>query len=133
MANDNNSEEKIKSIENNYRKLHAVEFDPLNILLPPFVKEKMTEYKGQKIFTLSNPITISPRDSADYNKSIVLNKDTWQDKNKKSDYQKKILSFHEQISFGLTILIVSILILFGTRYLFYIVRWSLNTLKQKIN
>jgi hypothetical protein len=53
--------------------------------------------------------------------------------NSKIDNNDKVLSYNMQIDIFKYSLIVCLFVLFGLRYLYYAVRWSLKTLKEKTN
>jgi len=50
---------------------------------------------------------------------------------KKNKLESESMSIDEQFEFGLITLIVTFIILFGLRYLFYAITWSFKTLKEK--
>lgn len=58
--------------------------------------------------------------------SLIIAKLTTQ----KSDIEDKILTFKDQVKFGIVMTIIFSLFFFGFRYLFYAVKWSVKTLKQ---
>ena len=69
-------------------------------------------------------------DLSNYDSFLAINSEiTILDKNK-MEYESEILSFNERTNFGLTVLVICFLILFGFRYLFYSLKWSLKILKQ---
>lgn len=79
-------------------------------------------------FIVTNTITTS--DFENYNHSAKLNQEIKELKSEKDTIRSKILSINQQIAFGFKCFIVASIILFGARYLFYAVRWSIRTLKQ---
>lgn len=70
-------------------------------------------------------------DSSNYDSSFAINTEIDLLTQNKNDYESKILSKNEQTEFGLKALIICFIILFGFRYLFYSIMWSLKILKQK--
>jgi hypothetical protein len=74
---------------------------------------------------------ITKTDSTNYDSSLSINSEVAALTQNKKDYDSKILSFNEQTEFGLKASIICFIILFGFRYLFYSIRWSLKILKQK--
>jgi len=70
-------------------------------------------------------------DSANYDSSLAINSEIALLTKNKKNYESEILSYNEQTEFGLKALIICFIILFGFRYLFYSLKWSLKTLKQK--
>lgn len=125
------SSESIKIFEKDFKNLHSVEFYPENKSLPPFVKQKFIEYNGQELFAMSNSFAVSSKDSSNYTKSTLLNKELQNERYQIQEYKKSLISSKEQRSFVLKVSLISFLFLFILRYIYYLVRWSLNTLKQK--
>lgn len=74
---------------------------------------------------------ITKIDSLNYDSSLAINSEIALLTKNKKDYESEILSYNEQTEFGLKALIICFIILFGFRYLFYSLKWSLKTLKQK--
>ena len=74
---------------------------------------------------------ITKIDSSNYDSSLAINSEIALLTKNKKDYESEILSYNEQTEFGLKALIICFIILFGFRYLFYSLKWSLKTLKQK--
>ena len=74
---------------------------------------------------------ISKIDSSNYDSSLAINSEIALLTKNKNDYESEILSYNEQTEFGLKAIIISFIILFGFRYLFYSLKWSLKILKQK--
>lgn len=74
---------------------------------------------------------ITKIDSLNFDSSLAINSEIALLTKNKKDYESEILSYNEQIKFGLKVLIICFIILFGFRYLFYSLKWSLKTLKQK--
>ena len=74
---------------------------------------------------------ITKLDSSNYDSSVAINSEIALLSKDKKDNESEILSYNEQTEFGLKALIICFIILFGFRYLFYSLRWSLKTLKQK--
>lgn len=74
---------------------------------------------------------ITKEDSSNYESSLAINSEIALLTKNKKDYESEILSYNEQKEFGLKALIICFFILFGFRYLFYSLKWSLKTLKQK--
>ena len=78
-----------------------------------------------------NKNRITKLDSTNYDSSVVINSEIAILTKSKNDNDNKILTYNEQTEFGLKALIIYFIILFGFRYLFYSLNWSLKTLKQK--
>lgn len=74
---------------------------------------------------------ITKLDSSNYDSSVAISMEIALLLKDKKDNESKILSYNEQTEFGLKALIICFIILFGFRYLFYSLKWSLKTLKQK--
>jgi hypothetical protein len=74
---------------------------------------------------------ISKIDSSNYYSSLALNSEIALLSKSKNDNENKILTYNEQTEFGLNALIIYFIVFFGIRYLFYSIKWSLKTLKQK--
>lgn len=74
---------------------------------------------------------ITKEDSSNYESSLAINSEIALLTKNKKDYESEILSYNEQTEFGLKALIICFIILFGFRYLFYSLKWSLKILKQK--
>jgi hypothetical protein len=85
--------------------------------------------KSLQSFIEKNRIT--KMDSSNFNSSLAINSEIALLSKSKNDNDSKILSYSEQIEFGLKALIICFIILFGFRYLFYSLKWSIKTLKQK--
>ena len=50
---------------------------------------------------------------------------------KRTDYNSYLLAFKGQIDFGICVFCISLIILFASRYIYYAIKWSIKTLKQK--
>jgi hypothetical protein len=74
---------------------------------------------------------ITKIDSSNYDSSLVINSEVAILIENKKDYESKILSYNEQKELGMEALIISVIILFGFRYLLYSIKWSLKILKEK--
>jgi hypothetical protein len=74
---------------------------------------------------------ITKLDSLNFDSSLSINSKIALLTQNKKDYESKILSYNLQTEFGLKALIICFIILFGFRYLFYSLKWSLKILKQK--
>lgn len=48
-----------------------------------------------------------------------------------NQYDKQILDSDSQIHFGFIVIIIFLILLFGFRYLYYAIRWSIKTLSTK--
>jgi hypothetical protein len=70
-------------------------------------------------------------DSLNYDSSLAINSEVALLSKFIKENESKILSYNEQTEFGIKALIICFIILFGFRYLFYSLKWSLKTLKQK--
>lgn len=99
-----------------------------------YCKSKIEFYKkfypglAQKIIDEN---IITSVDSLNFQKSISIQDEIKTITNYKHQYNKKILSSEEQITFSLKVFYISIIMLFGVRHLYYSIRWSIKTLKQK--
>jgi len=82
-----------------------------------------------KAFIESNRIQTT--DIEKYNQSLNVNKELTKLNTDKREIEDKRFSYNEQLSFGFKSLIFISMILFGLRYLFYAIKWSLKVLKQK--
>jgi hypothetical protein len=100
-------------------------------------KDDITYFKE---IGFSNPVAlhsfidknrITKLDSTNYDSSVTINSEIASLSKSKNDNDSEILSYNEQTEFGLKALIICFIILFGFRYLFYSLKWSLKTLKQK--
>ena len=74
---------------------------------------------------------ITQIDSINYKNALAINPEIKLLLNKKNEIESKILSYNEQIEFGINAVYMNFIILFGVRYLFLSIKWSIHTLKQK--
>ncbi len=80
-------------------------------------------------FITRNRITTG--DSLNYQKAKDNRKEKILLESKKSDFDSNICSFKNQVDVGTWAFGLSLLILFACRYLYYAIKWSVNTLRQK--
>ena len=80
-------------------------------------------------FITRNRITSS--DSLNYQKAKDIRKEKILLESKKSDFGYNICSFQNQVDFGILAFGISLVILFACRYIYYAIKWSINTLRQK--
>lgn len=74
---------------------------------------------------------ITKKDSSNYDTFLAINSEIALLIKNIKNYESDILSSNEQTEFGQKALIICFIILFGFRYLFYSIKWSIKTLKQK--
>lgn len=74
---------------------------------------------------------ISKTDSSNFNSSLSENSEIAILVKVKNENESEILTYNEQTEFGIKALIISLIIFFGLRHLFYSIKWSIKTLKQK--
>lgn len=80
-------------------------------------------------FIVSNRITND--DVQGFNQSLQIKTEIKNLTSEKENTTKRLfLSFEQQLKFGVTSFVVALIILFGLRYIFYAIRWSIKTLKQ---
>ena len=82
-----------------------------------------------KEFIEANRINTSEIEN--YTKSINLNQEISTLNSEKNEAENKVLLFSEQIDFAIKSLLLFAVIFFGLRFLFYGIKWSIKTLKQK--
>ncbi len=96
---------------------------------PFFKKIGFANPDSLKKFVNSN--TIQDNDIEMKNRSKELKKETINFKDENLKIKNKVLSYSEQINFGISAFIILGLLLFVLRYIVYAVQWSLKTLKEK--
>jgi hypothetical protein len=85
----------------------------------------------EKLTAFIDKNRITQDDSTDYNKSVLTTADVGKLKKERALYSAKILSTNQQFQFTLWISLIFFIALFGLRYLFYAIRWSIKILKQQ--
>jgi hypothetical protein len=75
--------------------------------------------------------TITKTDSSNFNTSLAINAEIAMLSKSKKENKGKIFLYNEQKEFGLKAIYICFIVFFGIRYLFYSIKWSLKTLKQK--
>ena len=86
----------------------------------------------EKLISFIDKNRITQDDSTDFNNAVLINTEVGKLKEGRAVYTNKILSLHQQIRFTLWVSLVLFIGLFGSRYLFYAIRWSIQILKQEI-
>lgn len=85
----------------------------------------------EKFEEFFNTARINTTDIKNYNQSLNIKKETTTLYSQKRVMETKILSFDKQTQFGIKCAFFFGIIVFGLRYVFYVVNWSVKTLKQK--
>lgn len=75
--------------------------------------------------------SISNTDRSNYNQALKIEKVINGIRLKSDQFERNILTYKQQIEFGKKYLLLSVIILFGFRYLYLAIHWSISTLKQK--
>jgi hypothetical protein len=101
----------------------------IEIWTPFFKKIGFNNPSSLQEFILTNNINKS--DIENNNSSLKIKDEIKSLKLQKREIENKILSYYEQVNFGIVTLIIFGIILFGLRYVVYSVKWSLKILKQK--
>lgn len=92
---------------------------------------KMTGFNSpQSVKKFIDENSISNKDSTDYNKALVIQKEIDELANERNLVVDSKLSFKEQKKFGYISFVVLISIFFGIRYLYYLIKWCTKTLKE---
>lgn len=76
--------------------------------------------------------SMSLNDSASKNSALKVMNEIDSLRNQQKQFNGKILSYEDQINFSIMVWIVFACLLFGLRFLYYAIRWSIVTLKQDI-
>lgn len=79
-------------------------------------------------FIIANRITTD--DFENHNRAKKLNREIGKLESEKEAITSKMLSANQQVAFGFKCFIVAVIVLFGIRYLFYAIRWSIKILRQ---
>ncbi len=82
-----------------------------------------------KRFVISN--TLNNEDIESLTKSENLQTKIGELNNDKNELESDILSHNQQVDFTGKVILISVLLLFGVRYLIHGIKWSLQTLSQK--
>lgn len=70
-------------------------------------------------------------DLDDNQKSLQIFSEVKSLKTKKDQVKNSVLNSNAQIKFSFRVLMIALIVLFGFRYIFYAIKWSVSTLKQK--
>ena len=84
----------------------------------------------EKLKTFIDNSRITQTDSSDFSKANIIYSEINSVKKERINYQENVLEINKQFRFGLWTFIIFAILLFGVRYLFYGIKWSLRTLKQ---
>ena len=74
--------------------------------------------------------SISKKDSTDFNKSLVIQNKVNELINERYVLINSNLSLNEQKRFGFVSFILLLSVLFGLRYIYYLTKWCIKTLKE---
>ncbi len=85
----------------------------------------------EKLKTFIDNSRITQTDSSDFSKANIIYSELISIKSTKENQIDKVLDINKQLRFGLWTLIIGLICLFGIRYLYHAIKWSLKTLKQK--
>ena len=149
MTHKGASQEEIQSVVDDF-KWKYTEPQLIKLSLKDFaqkVKAKYPEYKNvadtvlakaivekYPIYTPILDISYSvpnQTDSLNYRESLILHDDINKLENQFTHYSNRILSNDDQLQLTLFAILISFILLFCIRYLFYSIKWSVKTLRQK--
>lgn len=85
----------------------------------------------QELKTFIERNIITKLDSSNHDSAFIIKSEIYSLSENKNELEKKILSKEERKALWLKILFYCYFILFVIRYLFYCIKWSIKTLKQK--
>jgi len=85
----------------------------------------------EKLKTFIDNSRITQTDSSNFSKASIIYSELSSIKSVKRNHQDKVLDINKQLRFGMWTFIIGLICLFGIRYLYYAIKWSLKTLKQK--
>jgi len=104
--------------EGEYGKLYLTYYKENGFTSPMSIKE----------FIENN--TISNKDSTDYTKSLIVRNEITELKSQRNTLLESKLSFDEQKRYGYISFISLLSVLFGLRYIYYLTKWCIKTLKE---
>lgn len=106
----------------------------LDSVWTPEIKELLVTIdfdNPKKLIAFIDKNRITETDSTDFATSTSVNTEIEKVKKVKAVYKAKMFSFDKQKNFTLMILSITLIGLFGLRYLIYSISWSVKILKQK--
>ncbi len=106
----------------------------LDSVWTPEIKELLVTIdfdNPQKLIAFIDKNRLTESDSADFSRSTAIYTEIEKVKKVKATYKAKLFSFDKQVNFAGWILCITLIVLFGLRYLFYAIGWSVRILKQK--
>ena len=106
----------------------------LDSVWTPEIKELLVTIdfdNPKKLIAFIDKNRITETDSTDFATSTSVNTEIEKVKKVKAVYKAKMFSVDQQKNFTLTILGITLIVLFGLRYLIYSISWSVKILKQK--
>ncbi len=128
-----NTKEKVWSRIDNLAKKDSIRFKWENVWDKELINynKKIGFQTPDSFKTFIESNRINETEIENYNSSLKLIEVIKSLTSKKDKIKSKTLTFDKQLEFGIKSLLVLIIFLFILRYLFYGIKWSIRTLKQK--